>query len=325
MQIAVLHSPTAGDRELPRRKLLSLLRDAGYRPNYFSLKEEAWKKKGALRGAKFIVVAGGDGSVRRAVLRLHNCGLPFALLPLGTANNICTSFGIVGKPQKIIARWSKAYPRKIDLGVARGPWGQKLFIESAGVGLIGRAIAVMTAVEEATDHRLERREDRVHRDSSVVLALAHELHPVNLAVSLDRRAAKSDDYLLWEAMNIRRVGPGFDFAPQADPTDGFFEVISATVSQRKKLKGIIADSIRGTQTSARRLTRRKARTIQIALGAGEFRLDDKIVLDQRSDSPSRMRVKVKVELSILPRAFELLLPATHLRRATLETSRHRDR
>lgn len=305
MDIAVLHNPTAGDRELPRRKLIRLLRAAGYRVQYFSLKEDGWKKPTSLRRVKFVVVAGGDGSVRKAALVLRDRGLPLALLPLGTANNVCTSLGLTGSLKKLIARWRKARPKKIDLGVARGPWGKKIFLESAGAGLVGRAISIMAELEAASEHRPEWREDRLHRDNHVLQALVHELRPVRLRVQPDDRPERSGDYLLLEIMNISLVGPRFAIAPEADPSDGWLNVVSATVQERDKLKRTLAGSVAGKKRGPM-LTRRKARTVRLELREGEFRLDDKVVW-QRPIRPGAPAKKVRVEISVLPRAIEILL------------------
>jgi diacylglycerol kinase (ATP) len=306
MEIAVLHNPTAGDKELPRPKLLSLLREAGYQPRYFSLKEKAWKKPRALRGVDFVVVAGGDGSVRQAVLNLFERGWPLAFLPLGTANNICASLGIAGTPRQVIASWARAERRRIDLGVARGPWGRALFVESAGVGLIGRVITVMDAIGEATRHRVERREDRLHRDFSVVLALAHELKPVKLNVAVDGARAGSDEYLLFEIMNISRAGPGLELAPGADPADGQLEIVSATAAERAKLILALANALGGGRTGA--CARRKTRTIVIQFATGEFRLDDRVVWRRPNRRKRGTGKRVKVEISVQPSAVEVLLP-----------------
>lgn len=307
MEVAVLHNPTAGDRELPRRHLLALLRRAGHRPDYFSFKEGAWKKRGALRGAELIVVAGGDGSVKKAIIQLHDHEVPFALLPLGTANNICTSLGISGKPKHLVAGWPQAKREWIDLGVARGPWGERLFVESAGVGLIGRAISIMAEVGEATSHQLDNRADRMHRDASVILALAHELHPVRATIAADGGRARSDNFLLLEVMNISRGGPGLKLAPKADPTDGWFNLVVATAGERAKLKRALAESIGG---EARRtaLSRGKVRALQLELAAGDFRLDDKVVWRREPLARGAPQSRVRVEISIRPAAAEVLLP-----------------
>lgn len=304
MEIAVLHNPTAGDRELSPRGLVALLRAAGYRPSYFSLKETAWKKRGALRGARFVVIAGGDGAVRKAALVLHGRHLPLALLPLGTANNVCTSLGLTGPLKKLVARWTKARPRKLDLGVARGPWGKQIFIESAGAGLVARAISIMEEVGATSEHQPASREDRLHRDNNVLQALAHEVQPVRLRVHADDRPARAGDFLLLEVMNISRVGPRFELAPEADPFDGWLNLVSATVEERDKLKRTLAGAVGKNRRST--LTHRKARTVRIEFSEGEFRLDDKVVWRGTHRSGSSRR-KSQVEISILPRAIEVLI------------------
>jgi diacylglycerol kinase (ATP) len=305
MRIAVLHNPKAGDRELSRKALRSLLRKAGYRLKYFSLKEDAWMRPKALRGVKFVVVAGGDGSVRKAVLHLHDSGLPLAMLPLGTANNICTSLGIVGPLRKIIARWAKARRRFVDLGIARGPWGEKLFVEGAGVGLIGRTIRIVDAMPAASGPGRGPREARVHRDASVVLALAHELRPVPLSVALDGRAARTADYLLFEVMNINRIGPGFELAPKADVADGLLDIVSATEKERAKLTRVLTHAM-DRPTGA--LSERRATALRLELGDGEFRVDDQVIWDRRTLRSRKARKKtVTIEIAVRPRAIEVLV------------------
>jgi diacylglycerol kinase family enzyme len=307
MEIAVLHNPTAGDRELSRRGLIALLRGAGYRPEYFSFKEKAWKEPDALLGSEFVVVAGGDGSVKKAVLELHDRGLPLAFLPLGTANNICACLGIVGKPRQIIRSWSRARREWLDIGVARGPWGKRLFVESVGAGLIGRAINIMAAVGAMTEHRLERREDRVHRDSTVVLALAHELHPVRLSVSADGRRAITDDYLLLEVMNIGRAGPGLELAPRADPTDGKFDFVTATANEQEKLIRALASTLENGKAKST-LARGKIRTLRLELSAGEIRIDDQVAWSRPRDDRRSPKKRVSVEIAMRHSAVEILLP-----------------
>jgi len=304
MKIVVLHNPTAGDREFSPGELTALLRRAGYRPKYFSLKDAAWRENHVLDGAEFVVVAGGDGAVRRAVLHLHDRGLPLALLPLGTANNICASLGIKGPPKTIIARWTHPRRRKIDLGVASGPWGEKFFVESAGAGLIGRAIDIMSTVGDVTDHRLDRREDRLHRDSSVVLALAHELQPLSLRASYDGGTSFKSNYLLFEAMNIKRIGPGLELAPHADASDGFFDVISATVDEREKLKRALAHGLDRENPRAF-LTRRKVRALHLEVSCGEFRLDDQVIWPRPTNGRRAAKQPLVVDLSVRASAVEI--------------------
>lgn len=321
MKIAVLHNPKAGERDPSRKDLLRLLRAAGYRPEYFSLKEDAWKKRDALRDAEFVVVAGGDGSVRKAALHFGGSDRPLALLPLGTANNICGSLGIAGELEEIVAGWRKARRARLDLGIARGPWGERRFVEGVGVGLIGRTIDVLSAVSEAGGGAFRRRKHRLQHDANVVAALAHELRPVEVTMALDGRRAKTNDYLLLEILNIARAGPRLELAPGADATDGYFDVVMVRAHEREKLMRHLASHLAGRRRPFR-LERCRACAVRLEIRGGEFRLDDRVLANRppvadkrvhragRGDPPQQIEApSLQVEIALEPRRVEVLLPA----------------
>ena len=55
-----------------------------------------------------VLVAGGDGTVRKAAEFLIGRGVPIALLPLGTANNVSRTLGLSDSVQEVIfARWPR--------------------------------------------------------------------------------------------------------------------------------------------------------------------------------------------------------------------------
>jgi diacylglycerol kinase (ATP) len=141
----------------------------------------------------------------------------------------------------------------------------------------------------------------------VVLSLAYELRPVDVALSLDGRVAQAKAYLLLEVMNISRVGPGLELAPEADPSDGWLNVVTATAGEREKLKRAIASSI-VPHDAGGSLTRRRVRSVRIEMSGGEFRFDDQIAIDLRAGSRQSGKEPVRVEISIRPQACEILLP-----------------
>src|SRR5262245_1870824 len=105
-RVTLIHNPQAGDEDHSRNQLLKLIRDAGYEVTYKSSKEDfasALEDPGDL-----IVVAGGDGTVRRVALESLGTGVPLAILPMGTANNISKSLGITAPAEELIAGWKGA-------------------------------------------------------------------------------------------------------------------------------------------------------------------------------------------------------------------------
>lgn len=69
----------------------------------------------------FVVVAGGDGTVRQITKELLDRKVldktyPVALLPLGTANNISKTLEIAAETEEIIQSWHSENVKKYDVG-----------------------------------------------------------------------------------------------------------------------------------------------------------------------------------------------------------------
>jgi diacylglycerol kinase (ATP) len=309
MDVAVLHNAKAGDEEFSPKKLLKLLRAGGYRATYFPLKEALKDKKllkDALTHGKMVVVAGGDGSIRKVANRVVGSKRLIAPLPLGTANNIAHSLGVTGTPEEVIAGWENPVHRKIDLGVAKGPWGKKYFIEGVGLGLIGRAIAIIEDIDDVSGRVFSTKEDKMHRDLCVMAAVAHEMSPTQVKVVIDDNKTV-DDYLLFEVLNINRAGPGIELANAADPGDGWLDLVWASAGERRKL----TQSIEKCLADARHgpiLPSQKVRKLRMAVGKCELRLDDKVVLRSEDFAKWTKDKRAKIEIGIEPKALEFLLP-----------------
>src|SRR5688572_2743151 len=89
----LLHNPKAGGGEYSKKRLTALIRAAGFDCSYSSTKKRGWEKIEAADG-DFIVLAGGDGTVRKVAGGLLDKNVPIGVLPLGTANNIAKTLGL---------------------------------------------------------------------------------------------------------------------------------------------------------------------------------------------------------------------------------------
>jgi len=93
MRATVIHNPAAGDGNLPTDELLACVRAAGLVPTCVDSKDP--DLAAALnRPADLVVVAGGDGTALRAVAQLAHPEVPLLIVPLGTANNIASTFNV---------------------------------------------------------------------------------------------------------------------------------------------------------------------------------------------------------------------------------------
>jgi diacylglycerol kinase (ATP) len=78
-----------------------------------------------------VIVAGGDGSLNAAVQVLVQVGLPLAILPLGTANNLARTVGVPLDLEGAMATAAGARRRTVDLGRVNG----RYFCTTASIGL----------------------------------------------------------------------------------------------------------------------------------------------------------------------------------------------
>jgi len=300
MDVALLHNPHAGAQRHSRDDIERLLRHAGYRPKYYKI-GSGLKDPRALAHGKFVIAAGGDGSIRKVALALAGSGRILAPLPLGTANNIAHSLGIEARLKDIIAGWKAWKIRPMDLGCAEGPWGRQLFIEGAGIGLVERAMPAIQAIASADVHEFADSADELHRDLCVYIALGQTMPALKAKLSLDRRRAITAEYVLLEFLNIGRAGPCLRLRPRADVSDGKFEVVAVTEKERPDLvRHLIAHLSDARRTV---LPRRLARSATLELTGGSFRADDQIIWKSRPGSES-----VTVKLSVLPGMVQLLMP-----------------
>jgi diacylglycerol kinase (ATP) len=97
-------------------------------------------------GARMVVAAGGDGTVRACAHALAGTRVPLAIVPLGTANLAARALGVPPGTRGALAAAFGGHERRIDLGAARladgGPAKAAGPAEGAGsVDAAGRADA----------------------------------------------------------------------------------------------------------------------------------------------------------------------------------------
>ena len=223
MRVTLIFNPGAGNGGASEDELQRVIEAAGHQVEVRRSRKSAIAK--ALRDpGELVAVAGGDGTVGRAMKLLAGSSVPMTILPAGTANNIATSLGIFGDAARIVASWSRGDVRRVDVWLARGPWGESRFVESAGVGLLGHLIhpEVGDDLEGTAEARAEARR------------AARTLPAPERRVELDGRDL-SGAYLLLEAMNIRCAGPNLWLAGQARSGDGKLEIVRALERDRPTL------------------------------------------------------------------------------------------
>lgn len=284
-------------------QIVQMIRAAGHKVKYQSSKEKRWKK--ALeKPCDLVAVAGGDGTVSKVAKQLMDSGTPIALLPMGTANNIAKTLGIADESfATLIDGWGSARSVKFDAGVAKGPWGTEYFVEGFGVGLFAEAMARIQEKQEAASGASS---DPKHDSESVLEILKKRLQRMQasqLTVRLDGEKF-SDEYLLFEILNVRYLGPNLNLVPKADVGDGLFDVVFVSKNERNKLSRYLASLIRGRPATSR-LSVRTGKRLQIEWEGSPVHFDDERWPAEGEQIPARL---IKIDARIKPAAVILLLP-----------------
>lgn len=300
MKILLLHNPTAGDGEPSPKRLQRLLRDAGHDVVYQSTKAKDVADVFE-QPADLVAVAGGDGTFAKVAKRLAGRGIPIALLPLGTANNIATTLGLRGTVKELIHGWRIASRRRFDVGLARGPWGESRFVEGVGIGVFTEAMCLADTHEEQGRSPPADRARRFARDLRLLHQTAASLAADPSVITIDDEEI-ADPILLCEVMNIRSLGPQLTLTPDADPGDGFLDVLCATAYQRETLVGYLANR-EPNDCLPPPLPVRRARRIRITTHARRARIDDEIELVDPPAAAGPWTLEIRIE----PGAIEVLV------------------
>jgi diacylglycerol kinase (ATP) len=227
MKISLVHNPTAGDGQ-DVDEVIQLLSDAGHEVRHRSSKDN-WKKLLQDPG-DLLVAAGGDGTVRKVAVAAAEIDVPFAALPIGTANNIAKTLELLGDAHDLVRSWDAPALLPIDLGEVRAGDDSLRFVEGVGGGWIAELIARGGEVDD--EFRLLGRE--TDRALHLLADILRGNEPAPWRIAADG-SDLSGDYLAVEILNIRFVGPNIPLAIEADPSDGLLDLVVVTRSDRDAL------------------------------------------------------------------------------------------
>jgi diacylglycerol kinase (ATP) len=268
----LLHNPTAGDAEHSKKALSKLLEDHGFLCRYLSVKDD-WKDFSP--DIDFIVIAGGDGTVRKVLKGLDEkerslSKWPLALLPLGTANNIARTLRIGGNDAEIVESWHNQLIKHTDLGRIQHKDEQLFFVEGIGCGLFA---SHMKDAKEIPENEEESPEDKMKADLKIFYDKVFTARALKCNLVIDQKDY-SGQYIMVEIMNIQSVGTRLLLAPNADPGDGFFDVVLIPEKDREHLASYLYDRIRN-EDKIPDFKIIRGQTISFSCEEGVFHVDDK--------------------------------------------------
>ncbi|MBK8160398.1 MAG: hypothetical protein IPK59_17040 [Rhodospirillaceae bacterium] len=272
MQTLLIHNDSAGAGHLTAAELTEALCHGGLDIRHCAPDDPRLDALLA-QPSEMVVLAGGDGTIARILAKMPFQQRKVAIVPLGTANNIAQSLGILdaanpGAGNEIVSAWRHADSQAFDIGRVTGPWGETRFAEAVGIGPLARVILQFKTQDVAPADSIRLGRAAFHH------ALTHA-EPLRSNIRLDGHPLnghpQGGDLLLMEAMNIRHAGSRLCLAPDADIADGLFDVVTIAVDQRQAMLDWVAN---GTDQDKPPLTITRARSVEIDWLGDPLRIDD---------------------------------------------------
>ncbi len=292
MQIVKLvHNPTAGDEEHGKEELIKHIKQAGFECRYSSTKKDDWKE--IEDDIELVVVAGGDGTVRKVVKTIlkqktENKTLPITLLALGTANNIAKTFEVDADTKKTINSWKQSTLKKVDVGKVKNVPGVDFFLEGFGFGIFPYLMKEMKAEEKEYASPQEELKAALKKLHSILLN--YEPRQCRLEVDGTDHSGK---FFMVEVMNIKSIGPNMVLAPLADPGDGEFEVVLVPEAHKEKFSEFLLHNLTDGEDTYQFHTL-KGKKINIRWDGTRIHADDKMLKIEKD-----IEVRIEVDAGAL--------------------------
>jgi diacylglycerol kinase family enzyme len=228
--VTLIHNPGAGGEGDTGDALVARIAEAGHEVRHVSGLREGWEAE-LDAPADVVAVAGGDGTVAPVVVALRHRGVPVALIPEGSANNVARTLG-VGDAAPPPAAWPRAPRRRLDVARAAAGGREGCFVESAGGGVLADVLH-----RAAADPRDPGGAGSLRQGRHLLRRAAAAAPVARWGVTVDGRDL-SGPYVAVEAMNIRESGPRLSLAPSADPGDGLLDLVLVAPDARGALAAL---------------------------------------------------------------------------------------
>jgi len=232
---------------------------------------EKCSREAVRRGCDYVIVAGGDGTlnevvngIARAKRRPH-----IGLIPFGTGNDFARTLGLPPSFEENIDILRRRKTRPIDLVRVTSRRGRYFINVSAG-GFSG-------LVNEKLTPQIKRTWGPLAYVRGAAAALPN-LHAYKTRVVLDNREEISTALYNVVIANGRFVAGGLPIAPEADPSDGLFDVILIPQRSPGEVLMLATQIILGKHFSDSAIIFRRAKKVSIRSRPGMcFNVDGELV------------------------------------------------
>lgn len=221
------------------------------------------------------IIVGGDGTVQSVAPHLK--GTPFSILPFGTANNIAQCLHQTPNAELLASQLDQAKIRHLDLGKVTHGSESKTFLEATGMGVFVEVILAMQDWPKKFEmEQAESREEKFARALEQLQAISREYEGTAWELKVDDTVI-TDRFLLIAVMNMELIGPRLYLAPNADPGDGYLDLVFVREGHRANLCRWLECQSPGQKHAANLESRRCHRVAACASNVAPVHIDSHLV------------------------------------------------
>ncbi|MET0794660.1 MAG: diacylglycerol kinase family protein [Polyangiaceae bacterium] len=299
MKLRVISNPTAGSGSAQRRlpELKRLLENRGIQAEFVETRApgDATRLVHEARGdgVECLLVMGGDGTlneVSQGYIDAHGEPLPgpdIALAPSGTGGDFRKTFGLGSTLEEAVERLTTAEARPLDLGLLQitahsGETIRRAFLNITSFGLGGLTDRLVNSGPKWIGGRA------AFFVGSLRALISYDNAPVRVRV--DGAICLEAPIVNVAIANGRYFGGGMKIAPDADPSDGQFDVVAMHDLTRAEGVALAPRLYQGTHVGQRGV--RVARGSVIEAEALVPRAE--VLIDMDGETPGRLPLVARV-------------------------------
>ncbi|MGR3593954.1 MAG: diacylglycerol/lipid kinase family protein [Limimaricola soesokkakensis] len=196
IRATVLLNPTAGEGEWPADRIGAALQEAGFAPDVTDIKATD-PGRAIMAPTDLYIIAGGDGTVAEIAPLLPRRAR-FAILPLGTANNVASAHGLPDDPGWIIPRLAEAPDRGFPMLQLETVQDRQVLTDA--LGLQALAASLELAEEGKTGA------EKIAEGRRAFAQALFEAKPCSLRCEINGRTEERET-LMFEVLAHGRTGP----------------------------------------------------------------------------------------------------------------------
>jgi YegS/Rv2252/BmrU family lipid kinase len=237
----------------------------------------------AVEAGEVPVVMSGDGLIGAVGGALAGAETPLGIVPAGRGNDLARVLGIPDDPEGAVATIAAGHSRQIDVGEANG----RRFLGIASTGIDSEANRI------ANETRFLRG-NLVYAYGALRALLGWK--PVRFTIRVDEERVRFTGYSVSVANN-RAYGGGMFIAPDADLSDGEFDIVTIGEGGKLHFLGNLPKVFKGTHVEEDEVRVFRAPHLELSASRPLAVYADG---EHLTDLPASLR--------LLPRALSVLAP-----------------